>query len=75
MAATAESPSTSVLAPGTGAKLMAMMNVPTSTTERMPPRLSTGSFVSWTWAGTNRSAMMNATTASGMTARKTEGQE
>ena len=38
----------------------------------MPPRLSTGSVVSLTWAGTNRQAMNSATTASGSVTRKTE---
>ena len=38
----------------------------------MPPRLSTGSVVSFTWAGTRRSAKTSATTASGSVSRKTE---
>ena len=38
--------------PGTGAKLIASTSAATSTIERMPPRLSTGSVVSLTWAGT-----------------------
>ena len=38
----------------------------------MPPRLSTFSVVSLTWAGTNRMAMTSATTASGRVTRKTE---
>ena len=58
----------------TGAKLIARMNDPTSTSERMPPRLSTGSVVSLTCAGTNLGAMNSATTATGRTTKKTEFQ-
>ena len=47
-------PSTSAPSFGTGAKLIARMSAPTSTTERIPPRLSTGSVVSLTWLGTKR---------------------
>src|SRR4029453_12858625 len=57
---------------GTGAKLIDRMRVPTSTAERIPPRLSIGSDVSFTWAGTNRQAMNNATTASGRVTTKTD---
>ena len=42
------SPRASAPSFGTGAKLIARMSAPTSTTERMPPRLSTGSLVSFT---------------------------
>ena len=38
----------------------------------MPPRLSTGSVASFTWLGTNFSAMTSATTASGSVTRNTE---
>ena len=38
----------------------------------MPPRLSTGSSVSLTWAGTNRHAMNRATNASGSVTRNTD---
>ena len=38
----------------------------------MPPRLSTGSAVSLTWAGTSRNASTSATTASGSVSRKTD---
>ncbi len=40
----------------------------------MPPRLSTGSVVSFTWAGTKRSAASSASSASGSVTRKTEPQ-
>src|SRR5215510_13709904 len=43
-----------------------------SRTERMPPRLSTGSVVSLTWLGTTAIASTNATTASGSVSRKTD---
>ena len=51
---------------------MASTNEPTSTTERMPPRLSTGSVVSFTWLGTYLTAMTSAITASGSVTRNTE---
>ena len=58
---------------GTGAKLIARISAPTSTTERMPPRLSTGSVVSLTWRGHEAPApCTSATTASGSVTRKTE---
>ena len=38
----------------------------------MPPRLSTGSEVSFTWLGTSSIASTSATTASGSVSRKTE---
>ena len=57
---------------GTGAKLIARISAATSTTERMPPGLSTGSVVSLTWAGTSLAAIGNATTTSGSVIRKTE---
>src|SRR5215211_2205688 len=65
-------PATSVPLLGTGAKLIARMSDATSRTERMPPRLSTGSVVSLTWAGTNFAAITRATTASGSVIRKTD---
>ena len=40
----------------------------------MPPRLSTGSLVSFTWLGTKSDAMTSATTASGSVIRKTDPQ-
>ncbi len=49
--AIAARPSTSAPSFGTGAKLIARISAPTSTTDRMPPRLSTGSVVSLTWRG------------------------
>ncbi len=67
-------PTTSVPMFGTGAKLIARINVPTSSADRMPPRLSTGSTVSLTWAGTNLHAMYSARTASGSVTRKTDPQ-
>ena len=48
------SPSASRPSSGTGAKLMARTSAATSRTDRMPPRLSTGSVVSFTWPGTKR---------------------
>jgi hypothetical protein len=50
------------------------MRDPTSTTERIPPRLSTGSEVSFTFPGTKIHASARATTASGRVTRKTEPQ-
>ena len=50
------SPSASVPLSGTGAKLIASTSAATSTIDRMPPRLSTGSVVSLTWLGTSRIA-------------------
>src|ERR1044072_1176662 len=60
--------------PGTGARLMPRTSAATSSIERMPPRLSTGSLVSLTWAGTKRQARKRARTASGRVTRKTEPQ-
>ena len=57
---------------GTGAKLIASTSPATITIERMPPRLSTGSVASFTWAGTKRMAITRATAASGRVMRKTE---
>ena len=71
-AAMAASPSASVPLFGTGAKLIARIKAATSTTERMPPRLSTGSVVSLTWLGTKITAIGNATTTSGKVTRKTD---
>ena len=70
--AIAARPSTSVPLFGTGAKLIASTSAATSTTDRMPPRLSTGSVASLTWAGPRSIAITSATTASGRVIRKTE---
>jgi hypothetical protein len=70
--ATITSPTTSAPLLGTGAKLIARINAATSSTDRTPPRLSTGSLGSLTWAGTNASAISSATTASGKVTRSTE---
>ncbi len=51
---------------------MARIAEPTRTADRMPPRLSTDSLVSLTCAGTKRTAMTRATTASGRVTRNTE---
>ena len=47
--------------PGTGMKLIDSTREPTSTTDRIPPRLSTGSVSSLTWAGTRNQAISSAT--------------
>ena len=65
-------PRTSAPLFGTGAKLMASTTLATSTIDRMPPRLSTGSVVSFTWAGTSTTASTKATTANGSVIRKTD---
>ena len=65
-------PTTRVPLSGTTAKLMARMTAPTSTAERIPPRLSTASSVSLTWLGMNLKASGKATTINGMEMRKTE---
>ena len=70
--ATAESPKTTLVSFGTGAKLMAKINPPTMSAESTPPRLSTGSVVSFTWLGTNRTASTSATAARGRVTRNTE---
>jgi hypothetical protein len=72
--ATAPSDSASVPLPGTGAKLMARISAATSRTDTTPPRLSTGSEVSWTCAGTYLSAIGNATSTSGSVTTKTDPQ-
>ena len=73
-AATAMAPRPIASAPsfGTGAKLMARTRLAIATTERMPPRLSTGSVVSLTFPGTNDSAITKATTARGNVMRNTD---
>ncbi len=58
--------------PGTGAKLIASTSTATSSMDRTPPRLSTGSVVSLTWAGTKASAISRATAASGKVIKNTE---
>ena len=68
------STSTSVVSFGTGAKLIERMSAPTMTSDRTPPRLSTGSVVSLTWPGTKRYAIRIATTASGSVTRNTDPQ-
>ncbi len=70
--ATIARPATSAPSFGTAAKLMPRISAPTSSMDRMPPRLSTGSVASFTWAGTRRTARKRATTASGNVIRKTE---
>src|SRR6476661_4613692 len=65
-------PRTRVPLPGTGAKLIESTRPATSRTDKMPPRLSTGSVDSLTWAGTNRQAITRATTANGSVTRKTD---
>ena len=57
---------------GTAAKLIPMTSAPTRSTDRTPPRLSTGSVPSLTWAGTSLNASSSATTARGSVIRKTE---
>ncbi len=70
--AIAARPSARALAFGMGAKLMARTSAAISTTETIPPKLSTGSEVSLTCPGTNRSANTIATAASGSVIRNTE---
>ncbi len=65
-------PISSVVYPGTAAKLMPITSAPIISTDRTPPRLSTGSVPSLTWAGTKTRAITSATTASGRVTRKTE---
>ena len=73
-AVTASTPATSatVPSPGLGAKLMARTRATTPTIERIPPRWSTGSVVSFTWLGTTAAARARAPTASGAVSRNTE---
>ena len=59
-------------ASGTAAKLIATISDPTAIADRMPPRLSTGSVVSFTCAGTSLSASTNAMAASGSVTMNTE---
>jgi hypothetical protein len=63
-----------VVSPGTGRKLIATTRPPTSTADRRPPRLSTGSVDSLTWPGTSTIAITRATTARGSVTRKTDPQ-
>jgi hypothetical protein len=70
--ATAASPITSAASLGTGAKLIERTSDATRTTERMPPRLSTGSVVSLTWLGTKATAISRATPASGRVIKNTD---
>ncbi len=60
--------------PGSGARLIARTSDPTIAIETMPPRWSTGSVVSLTWAGTSRQARTRASAASGAVTMKTEPQ-
>ncbi len=62
----------SVVSFGTGAKLIPRMSAPTRTIDRTPPRLSTGSVVSFTCEGTNLTAITSAIAASGSVSRKTD---
>ena len=52
--------------------MIARISAATSTTDRMPPRLSTGSVVSLTWPARTTMASTSATAASGSVTRKTE---
>jgi hypothetical protein len=54
---------------------MTKMSAPMNSTDKMPPRLSTGSVVSLTRLGTHMTANTMATTASGKVARNTEPHE
>src|SRR4051795_4122304 len=72
--AIAASPSANVPLLGTGAKLIERMSAATRTTDSTPPRLSTGSVASLTWAGTTFAASGSATTTRGSVIRKTEPQ-
>ena len=76
MAATATMPRITAVVPlpGSGARLIASTRVPTRAIERMPPRWSTGSVVSFTWAGTKRQAQKRAIAASGAVTMKTDHQ-
>ena len=60
--------------PGSGARLIARIKVPTRAIVRMPPRWSTGSVVSLTWAGTRRQAKKRAIAASGALMMNTDHQ-
>ncbi len=55
-----------------GAKLIARISAATRTTDKMPPRLSTGSVVSLTCAGTSLTAITSASSARGNVIRKTD---
>ena len=66
------SPATRAPSPGTGAKLMPRISAPTMKIDSAPPGWSTGSVVSLTCAGTSRSAITSAITASGAVNRNTE---
>ncbi len=70
--AIAVSPSTRAPASGIAAKLIASTIAAISSTDRIPPRLSTGSLPSFTCAGTDRTARASATTASGSVTRNTD---
>ncbi len=58
----------------TGAKLIARISAATRMSDRMPPRLSTGSVLSLTCAGTKIHDSTIATTASGTVIKKTDPQ-
>src|SRR6516162_5445460 len=51
---------------------MARISPVTSTTDKIPPRLSTGAVDSFTWAGTHKTTMIRAITANGTVNTKTE---
>ncbi len=57
---------------GAASRLIPSTRAPTISTETIPLRLSTGSVLSLTCAGTSRHAITSATTASGRVSRKTE---
>jgi len=70
--AIAANPSASAPLPGVGARLIAKIKAVTRTTDKMPPRLSTGAVDSFTWAGTNKMTMTRAIAANGAVNTKTE---
>ena len=70
--AIAASPNAAAPALGTAAKLIASTSAEIITTDRSPPRLSTGSVDSFTCAGTILTASTSATAASGKVIRNTE---
>ena len=71
-AATTNRPMTSAPLFGTAAKLIPRMSAPTRKIESTPPAWSTGSLVSFTWAGTSTTAITRPIAASGSVSRKTE---
>ena len=57
---------------GTVMKFSATISAPIITADSRPPKLSTGSVVSFTWAGTFRIAMGSAIATRGSVTRKTD---